>query len=235
MQAKKVVATIECRMTSTRLPGKVLMEAVDGVSFLEYIANRIRRSSMVDEVVFATTTNRTDDPIEELANKIGVGCFRGSEDDVLGRVLGAAKSYNADVVVELHGDCPFVDPDIISQVVGLYIYNKCDYAKNFEPNGYPDGLDVQVFSVDLLEEADRLGQTSDDREHVSWYFRNRPDQYSHLTLLPPDSLRYPDLRLTLDTPEDLRFIKSILPKLHDKNPNFNSHDLVEELRRTGAL
>lgn len=235
MQAKKVVATIECRMTSTRLPGKVLMEAVDGVSFLEYIANRIRRSSMVDEVVFATTTNRTDDPIEELANKIGIGCFRGSEDDVLGRVLGAAKSYNADVIVELHGDCPFVDPDIISQVVGLYIYNKCDYAKNFEPNGYPDGLDVQVFSVGLLEEADRLGQTADDREHVSWYFRNRPERYKHLTLPAPDSLRYPELRLTLDTQDDLKFIKSILPKLHNKNPNFSSYELIEELKQIGVL
>ena len=235
MLKQKVVATIECRMTSSRLPGKVLMEAVPGTSFLEYIAKRIRRSSLVDEVVFATTTNAADDPIEVLARKIGVGCFRGSEHDVLGRVLEAAKSHNADVIVELHGDCPFVDPDIITQVVGLYLNNKCDYAKNFEPSSYPDGLDVQVFSTELLAEADRFGKSDDDREHVSWYFRNRPESYTHLTLLSPDTLRYPDLRLTLDTPEDLDFIRSILPQLDAKNPNFTSYELIKTLQEANRL
>lgn len=235
MRKHKVVATIECRMTSSRLPGKVLMDAVPGISYLEYIADRVRRCSMVDEVVFATTTNSSDDAIEKLAHKINVGCFRGSEQDVLGRVLGAAKSYNADVIVELHGDCPFVDPDIISQVIGLYLNNKCDYAKNFEPSSYPDGLDVQVFSTALLAEADEFGKSDEDREHVSWYFRNRPDKYTHLTLIAPDSLRYPDLRLTLDTLDDLNFIRSVLPQLHAKKPNFTSYELVKMLQASDVI
>lgn len=235
MTKPRVVVTIECRMGSSRLPGKVMMEAVNGISFLELIAKRVSKSSLVDEVVLATTKNGTDDVICELAKKLDIGCFRGSENDVLGRVLGAARAYNAEVIVELHGDCPFVDPDIISQVVGLYLSNPCDYAKKFEPNSYPDGLDVQVFSLALLEEADRLGRTPEDREHVSLFFRNRPKHYRHLTLIAPDSLRDPELRLTLDTAEDLKFIKSILRKLHNKNPNFSSYELIEELKQIGTL
>ena len=183
----------------------------------------------------ATTENALDDAIEELSNKIGVKCFRGSEEAVLGRVLGAAKSVDADIIVELHGDCPFVDPDIISQVVTLYLNNQCDYAKNFEPSSYPDGLDAQAFSVDLLDEANRLGLTQEDREHVSWYFRKRPDVYKHLTILAPESLRFPNIRLTLDTAEDLMFIKTILPKLYAKNENFNTADLISELRLFGVI
>ena len=231
----KVVATIECRMGSSRLPGKVMMEAVDGISFLELIARRVSKCSLIDEIVLATTENALDDAIEELSNKIGVKCFRGSEEDVLGRVLGAAKSVDADIIVELHGDCPFVDPDIISQVVTLYLNNQCDYAKNFEPSSYLDGLDVQAFSVDLLDEANRLGLTQEDREHVSWYFRKRPDVYKHLTILAPESLRFPNIRLTLDTAEDLIFIKTILPKLYAKNENFNTADLISELRLFGVI
>mgnify|MGYP002134872085 CR=1 FL=1 len=231
----KVVATIECRMGSSRLPGKIMMEAVDGISFLELIARRVSKCSLIDEIVLATTENTIDDAVEELSSKIGVKCFRGSEEDVLGRVLGAAKSVGADIIVELHGDCPFVDPDIISQVVTLYLNNQCDYAKNFEPSSYPDGLDAQAFSVDLLEEANRLGLTQEDREHVSWYFRTRPDVYKHLTIIAPESLRFPSVRLTLDTAEDLTFIKTILPKLYAKNENFDAADVVSELKALGII
>ncbi len=232
---KKIIATIECRMTSTRLPGKVLMPAVAGMSFLELIVSRIKKVEELDAIVIATTTNSTDDEIEKLAKKMNVSCFRGSEDDVLQRVLGAAHYVNADIIVELHGDCPFVDPQLISQMINFYLKNPCDYAKNFEPDTYPDGLDVQVFSTALLETADKLGKSDDDREHVSWYFRNRPEEYKHLTLNAPKSLMYTDLKLTLDTKEDLHFIESILPDIYALNENFTIYDVINYMRNKNEI
>ena len=163
----KIVATIEARMTSSRLPGKVLMPIM-GKPMLAYLIERLKRSR-VDEIVVATTDRPTDDLIEQLATNLGVGCFRGSEEDVLGRVLLAAKSVGADVIVEITGDCPLIDPDIVDQVLDVYLSQQVDYASNTLKRTYPRGLDVQVFSTNLLDEVNILTSDPIDHENVSLY------------------------------------------------------------------
>ena len=152
---KKVVATIEARMTSTRLPGKVLLE-IGGKPALEFMIDRVKQSRLVDDIVVATTVNSSDQPIIDLCNKMGCKYFRGSEEDVLLRVLEAAKSVDADIIMELTGDCPFIDPDIIDKVIELYSSGDYDYASNVVERSFPDGFDTQVFSVQSLEKVSRL-------------------------------------------------------------------------------
>ncbi|MGZ8351049.1 MAG: cytidylyltransferase domain-containing protein, partial [Allosphingosinicella sp.] len=138
--AQKVVASIEARMTSTRLPGKVLMECLDR-PMLELMVERVRQSATVDEIVIATTVNATDDPIAVLAQRLGVGLYRGSEHDVVQRVTEAHRAAASDLVVQLTGDCPLIDPDVIDQLVRLYAANRFDYASNVVTRSYPIGMD----------------------------------------------------------------------------------------------
>jgi len=230
----KIVATIEARMTSTRLPKKVLKNGVDKYSFLEILIYRLKQVPELDDIVVATTTNTDDDPIESVAKKCNVKCFRGSEFDVLNRVLSAAKSLNADLIVETHADAVFVSPEIISQMIQIYKYNDCEYVKNFEPNSFYNGLEVQVFSTKLLEFiSNQVDLSEDDKEHVSKYFRDRPQQFKHLVLYAMPSHRVLDknIKLTLDTPQDLIFIREMLDKLYKKaGLLFDINDIQEVIK-----
>jgi spore coat polysaccharide biosynthesis protein SpsF len=225
MADPKIIATVECRMTSTRLPGKVMLESC-GQPMLAHIAQRLGRAPKIDQVVLATTTNAADDCIEALAKRLGVGCFRGSEDDVLARVLGAARTYHADIIVEITGDCPLIDPEVTAQTLDLYLFNDCDYASNDGQPAFPLGLNVEVFSTKLLELADREGLTEPDREHVSWFFVRQPQRFRLLTLPAPPSLYWPELRLTLDEPDDYRLIDKVFQALYPDNPCFTLRDVV---------
>jgi spore coat polysaccharide biosynthesis protein SpsF len=223
----RIVATIECRMTSSRLSGKVMLEAIRGKSMLEVMVERVKQVPQIDDIVLATTINRADDVIERLAVRLGIGCFRGSEDDVLSRVLGAAEKFKADTIVELTGDCPIIDPEIVSQIIDCYLSNDCDYASNCEPNTYPVGMETQVFSLKSLRIADKKGKTSQDREHVSWYIRKRPDVFRHLTLIAPASLKHPEIEVTLDEKQDYELIRKVIAKLYPRNKYFSCYDIVK--------
>lgn len=215
----KIVATIEARMTSSRLPGKVLMPIM-GKPMLAYLIERLKRSR-VDEIVVATTDRPTDDLIEQMATNLGVGCFRGSEEDVLGRVLLAAKSVGADVIVEITGDCPLIDPDIVDQVLDVYLSQQVDYASNTLKRTYPRGLDVQVFSTNLLDEVNILTSDPIDHEHVSLYIYEHPEKYRLANLESGLSPAQANLRLTVDTIEDFSLIESVYNSLYLDNPNFS--------------
>jgi len=158
----RIVATIEARMTSSRLPGKVLRTVLSR-PLLSFMIERLRRVWQLDQIVVATTMNESDDPIADLASGLGVGCFRGSEDDVLARVLGAARKFGADLIVETTGDCPLIDPAVVDQVIATYRANKVDYCANVLQPTYPRGMDVQVFATDLLAEVE-----------MAWGQRARP-------------------------------------------------------------
>lgn len=229
---KKIVATIEARMTSSRLPGKVLMPAA-GMPMLEILIRRLKKVVLLNEIVVATTVNRDDDPVVSLAEKLGVGCFRGSEDDVLARVLGAARQYKADIVVEITGDCPLVDPVIIGQVIDLYLNSDCDYASNVGPVTFPIGMDAQVFSTELLARADRDGKTQEDREHVSWYIRHHP-KMRRMNFPAPQELHWPDLGLTLDESKDYELLKNIVEHF---SPDFyfSCEEILKYLRANPQL
>ena len=224
-EGKRVIVTIECRMGSTRLPGKVMLE-IDGKTILQILAERVRTVDGVDAIVLATTTNKSDDCIADLAKVLKVQHYRGSEEDVLSRVLGAADAFNADVIVELTGDNPLVDPEVIRYCLDIFLANDLDYLHNRHLPGYPIGMDVQIFTKDALQKADRDGNLPEDREHVSWYFRRNPKIFRNLYLLPPPDLRWPELRLTLDEEPDFGVISAICQHFSDKKPVFTCADII---------
>ena len=230
----KTIAIIEARMTSTRLPGKVLRPIL-GKPMLELLVERIRRARRVDGIVIATTTNSTDEPIEQLARRLEIGCFRGSEDDVLERVLRAAHQVQADVIVEITGDCPLIDPDIIDELVAVFQGRRFDYVSNNRQRTYPLGLDTQVFSTRVLEEVARLTRDPVDHEHVSLYIYKHPERFSLHNVPGALPEKYRDIRLTVDTAEDFALISQIYETLYPANPAFTLGDVLALFDRSPEL
>ena len=208
---ERVVATIEARMTSSRLPGKVLLPAV-GKPLLELMVERLRRTRHLDEIVIATTEDASSDPLQELAERLGIGCFRGSEDDVLARVLGAAQAYDADLIVELTGDCPLIDPALVDHVIERHREGGADYTANVLDKTYPLGFAVQVFPTRVLAEVAELTDDPADREHVSLYIYEHPERY-RLRNIVSDHPESAELRLTVDTPEDYELVRTVFEEL----------------------
>lgn len=225
---EKIVATIEARMTSSRLPGKVLMNYCSKPN-LQHIIERLKRSKYVDEVVVATTINKQDNPIVELCEKIGCKYFRGSEDDVLLRVLESAKSVNGDIIVEITGDCPVVDWRHIDKLIEIYFSGEHDYASNILKRTFPRGFDTQVFSVKVLEEVNEATKNPVDHEHVSLYIYTHPEKYRLINWEAEKKMNHPEFEITLDTKGDYEFIKEIYEKLYPRNPDFSAEDVVELL------
>lgn len=207
-------------MTSTRLPGKVLADAC-GKPMLQLMVDRLRHVPDMDKIVIATTTNAADDPIESLAERLGVGCYRGSEDDVLDRVLQAATAHGIDTIVELTGDCPLIDPAVVQLVVDAYKTGRADYVSNVLTRSYPIGMDTQVFSRAVLADVARRTDDPNDHEHVSLFIYRNPQIYTLENVLAPTAHTQPELRLTLDTPEDLTVIRSIFDHLLGDNALFD--------------
>ncbi len=212
-------------MTSTRLPGKVLAPCL-GQPMLELMIERVRRVPSLDGIIIATTTNRPDDPIAELAARLGLDCWRGSEEDVLSRVLEAAQAYEVDIIVELTGDCPLMDPTIVERVIQEYRRAGVDYVSNILTRSYPIGMDTEVFATAVLEDVARRTGDPVDHEHVSVYIYQHPEIYTLRNVAAPPQYERPQLRLTLDTPEDLQVIRSVFEDLHPENPEFSLADVL---------
>ena len=205
-------------MTSSRLPGKVLLEAA-GKPLLEHMVERLRRSRTLGEIVVATTAEASSDPIAALAQRLGIGCFRGSEDDVLGRVLGAAQAYDAELIVETTADCPLIDPNVLDLVVERFRDGDVDYCSNTLERTYPRGLDVEVFPTAVLAEVAGLTDDPADREHVSIYIYEHPERY-RLRSVVSERPETAELRLTVDTSDDYELIRAIFEALHPRDPAF---------------
>ena len=226
----KFVGIVEARMTSSRLPGKMMLP-IGGKPSLQVLLERLTQTPGLSETVVATTENPTDDPLEELCRGMGVGCFRGSEDDVLGRVLGAARRSEADVIVEITGDCTLVDPEIIQECIEAYKRSDADFVSNSDPVAlFPPGMDARIFSTQVLAEVDRLTQAPDDREHVSLYIWEHPERYKLLGVRPGREMDWPEKFIALDTADDLEMITRIYEALAPGNPFFSGEDIVAYLR-----
>jgi spore coat polysaccharide biosynthesis protein SpsF len=225
----KVVATIEARMTSSRLPGKVLLPA-GGEPMLMHLIRRLRAVPSIDEIVIATTINRSDEPIVEFAKAAGLPCHRGSEDDVLARVIGAGEMVQAEVLVEITGDCPVIDPDLIEQTIRMFFQHDVQYAANSLIRSYPDGMDTQVMWLSALKSSATMTQDRLDREHVSRFICRHPELFSRVHLIAPPSLHWPELGLTLDEASDYQLLKMIIEKLAPANPMFGCGDMIRLLR-----
>ena len=221
----KIVAIIQARMGSTRLPEKVLME-IDGVPLLDIMLSRIEKSKLLDHVVIATSNSPADDRIEEFCNHNKYECFRGSENDVLSRYYECAKEYSADVIVRLTADCPLIDPDIIDKVINQYFEKNVDYTANTVPpetSTFPDGSDVEVFSMTSLKRAYKEAKDPSDREHVTFYFWKYNNGFKTVQLtLDRDWSKY---RFTVDFPEDLEVVDFVIRELKNRN-NFGYLDEI---------
>jgi spore coat polysaccharide biosynthesis protein SpsF len=231
-----IIAIIQARMGSTRLPGKVLME-VNGRPLLAYQLDRISKSKKLDKVIVATSTLEKDNAIENFCKDYGVDCYRGSENDVLGRYYKCAIKNNAEVVVRLTADCPFSDPNVIDSVVSLYQRTLCDYAANTVPpetSHWPDGSDVEVFSMSALEKAYLGASKLEDREHVTFYFW----KYSNLDFNTVQLKNYEDwsnFRFTVDYIEDFKVAKVLINKLIKRNIFGHTYEIVNILQSQSEI
>jgi len=226
----KIVATIEARMTSSRLPGKVLL-AVLGQPMLHHLFNRLRAVPSIDDIVLATTVNAADDVLVEFAAREGVMAYRGSEQDVMARVIGAAEAGGADVIVEITGDCPIIDPDIVGQTIQMYLHHDAAYVSNAHIRSYPDGMDTQVFRLETLKRSAAMTNDPLDREHVSLHIRNHPEIFPRVNLVAPPSLGWPELGLTLDEEADYRLLSQIIETLGPDDPLFGCQDVIRLLKK----
>lgn len=226
----KTVIIVQARMTSTRLPGKVL-KTVSDKTLLEYQIERLRRVRRADEIVIATTINDTDDPIAKLCHSLGVPCYRGSEHDVLARYYEAAKLHHADVVVRVTSDCPVIDPMVVDETIRFYIDHGLvyDYVSNALTQSYPYGMATEVFSFRVLEEAHREARTEPEREHVTPFIYTRPARYRIGHMVHPEN--HSHHRWTVDTPEDFDLVKRIIEALYPVKPAFDTQDILALLER----
>lgn len=220
----------QARMTSTRLPGKVL-KTVFNKPLLQYQIERLKRSKHMHNLVIATTTNQTDLPIVELCEKLKVDCFRGSELDVLERYYLAHRQFPSTHVVRITSDCPLHDPLILDRCIEQYLLGKFDYLSNSE--AYPNGMNVEIFSSQMLSEAYSKGQKPFEREHVTPYFYTHPELFS-IGQVASDKV-YPKYRLTVDTPEDFKLIEILLQRLIPVKPQFTLDDICQEFDKDPEL
>jgi len=224
-----IVATIEARMGSSRLPGKVLFEAA-GITMLEHLVSRLKRVSIIDKIVVATTVHESDNPIVSLCKSSGIECFRGSENNVMDRVIGAAESVGASTIVEITGDCPVIDPSIVEQSIRIFQEHNVDYVSNVILRSYPDGMDTQVFSLETLKKSAKMTTNKLDLEHVSLHIRNNESLFSRIHMIAPVEVRWPELGLTLDELGDYKLLKWLIEEFNHTQPYFSCLDAVTKIR-----
>lgn len=222
---KNITATIEARMSSSRLPGKVLLE-VNNKPLLHYLVARLQSVKSINTICLATTNNTSDDVLEKFAKTEKISIFRGNEEDVMGRVIEAGKSVNADLIVEITGDCPLIDPTLVEQAIQIYINNNVDYVNNNSVKSYPDGMDVRIFELETLIKSYKLTNSRLDKEHVALHIKKNPQIFSFINIIAPPNLFYPHLGLTLDETADYELIKKIIEYFGKKNNLFNCESII---------
>ncbi len=223
-----VIAIIQARLGSTRLPSKVLKK-IENKTLLELYINRLKPSKLINKVVIATTVNIEDDAIEQLAEEINIECFRGSENDLLDRYYQCAKKYNGDIVVRVTPDDPFVDYEVVDRAIQIYLDGDYDFVINhFEPT-FPEGLDVEVYSINALKESWEKAKLLSEREHVFPYIQNNQNQFKiHNFKQDKD---YSHLRWTIDHQCDFDMTKEIYSHLYKTKQIFLQNDILELLEK----
>jgi spore coat polysaccharide biosynthesis protein SpsF len=225
-----VVAVVQARMSSTRLPGKVLLPLA-GKPVLEHVVDRVSYCQTIDKVVVATSIDASDDAIKQWCDSRDVSCYRGSLHDVLDRYYHAAREYEADTIVRITADCPAIDPAVVDEVIQGYMSDKFEcYGLAGE---FPDGLDCTVFAFAAIERAWREAKLPSEREHVGPYIENNPQWFKTGALVKFSGLAH--MRWTLDEPRDLAFLEEVFSRLHRDDAMFHTHDILALLDREPAL
>jgi spore coat polysaccharide biosynthesis protein SpsF len=226
----KIVAIIQARMGSTRLPGKVLKDLA-GDTVLARVVSRTRRAKLVQQVVVATSDLPADDAIAQECNRLSVACFRGDEADVLDRYFRAAQQFSADGIVRITSDCPLIDPELIDATVQAFLEGRADYCTNALVVRYPRGLDVEVFTFEALARAEDCAKEAYQRTHVTPYFYENPGLFNIASLTADAD--YSDLRWTLDTIEDLEMLREIYDRLEGRDLGWR--EVLDLIKNTPEL
>ncbi len=228
-----VLAILQARVSSSRLPRKVLAPIL-GTAMLARQIERVKRCDTIDRLVVATSDDPSDDALASLCAEIGVSCFRGSLNDVLQRFLGASESFGpADTVVRLTGDCPLADPAVIDRVIRDHLASGSDYTTNAIESTWPDGLDVEVMRREALAAAASEAMLPSEREHVTPFIYNNAKRFRIGHVKNDEDLSH--LRWTVDEPADLAFVTAIYAALYPENPAFNSSDILALLEQRPDL
>ncbi len=226
----KVIATIEARMGSTRLPGKVMLP-LSGQPMILRLVERIRQSKIVDEVVVATTVNPTDRIIVETCERNGIKVLAGSEMDITQRLLDAASTENANYIVQLTGDNPLIDSTLIDVAVNTLIDSQYDYVTNYKVNSLTIGFNVRCFSFSALQRAAELSNDPDDRIHGSYFIHRNPELFSIGQAEVSEFLQRDDIRLTVDEPNDFEMVRRVFETLYPLKTHFTAIDIIELVDR----
>ncbi len=223
----KIVAFIQARMSSSRLPGKVLKDLFGEPMIFRQI-DRLKKSKLLTDIVVVTSLDRSDDILVEECMRRGVQIFRGSLDNVLDRFYQAQQLYVSDYCVRITADCPLLDWDVVDLVVARHVENIVDYTSNTLKPTFPDGLDVEVFSPNLIEKIMSEITTDIEKEHVTYYCHTHQDEFTLLNVNNPngDQSYY---RWTVDNFEDYEFVCAVYRGLYEVNPDFNSKDIMDYL------
>ncbi len=228
-----VLGILQARMSSTRLPGKVLKPLL-GEPMLARQIERIRRAGSLDLLILATSTGPEDDAVEVLAASLDMPCFRGSLDDVADRIYQAAQAHRPAHVLKLAGDSPLTDPGVLDGLVRFHVDGGFDYSTNGMEPTWPDGLDGEVFTFDCLERVWREATQSSEREHLVPYFLRHPDAF-HLGHYRRDGEDLSHMRWTVDEAEDFDFVTRIYETLYPANPSFTTEDVLDLISRAPDL
>jgi len=221
----KTIALIQARMTSSRLPGKVLQD-VAGKPMLLHVVNRAQQAKSVDNVAVITSTHESDDAIERCCIENSIPCFRGNLDDVLDRYYQASRHFQADNIVRITADCPLLDPSIVDKVVNAFNDGTYDYVSNTLECTYPDGLDAEVFRFAALEKAWKEACLKSEREHVTAYIYKHPEIFQLGIVKNQEDLSA--LRWTVDTPSDLEFVRAVYAGFNDDH--FGMEDVLRFIK-----
>jgi spore coat polysaccharide biosynthesis protein SpsF len=225
----RIDATIQARTRSTRLPNKVMKKIV-GKPMLQLQVERLQQSRLIDRIIIATTVLPQDDVIESLADDLGISCFRGSEADVLGRVVGALKAFDVELHFESKGDNPMPFHGLIDSMIGYYLKfaDQFDYVTNALKTTYPPGTDTIIYPSEVLIDAEKQIAPDDPlREHVGIHIYQYPDRYRIHNVEAPPWYHVPDLHLEVDTDDDFALVTKIFEHFWDSNPGFSLSQVIE--------
>lgn len=227
----KTIIIVQARMTSTRLPAKIMMTVL-GKSLLEHQIIRLRRVNLADDICIACTTNKDDEPIVNLAKNLNVPFFRGSEHNVLSRYYGAALEYKAEHIVRVTSDCPIIDPIELDYLISSYhsYSGLIDYTSSGgSVRSYPRGMEAEIFSMEALSIANQEARENYEFEHVTPFIYTHPEKFkiSEYSFNKDESHH----RWTVDTIEDFQLVKKIIEELFPKNQNFTIRDVLALLSR----
>lgn len=226
----KIVTVIQARMSSTRLPGKVLLPIL-GRPLLIRMIERVNSAKLIGQLVVATSVNSDDDEIEKLCADNGINCYRGHLTDLLDRHYQVGKLFGAEAIVKIPSDCPLIDPGIIDKVLEYYINSdELDYVSNLHPASYPDGNDVEIFSFQAIECAWKDATKDFEREHTTPFIWENKEHFAIGNVLWESGHDYSSShRWTIDFPEDYEFIRKVYEALYPANPLFSLGDILDLL------